>query len=530
MTTTTTIAGRYRLTGELGRGGMGVVWEAYDELLRRDVAVKEVRFPPDVSVEDRERLAERTLLEARAVAAIDTAAAVRVFDIVEQDGRPWIVMELVRGRTLTELLGEHQALDSAEVARIGLCLLEALEVAHRAGVVHRDVKPSNVIVGPDGRIALTDFGIATVDGESGDTTTGVVVGSPPYLAPERVHGGVPTPESDLWSLGATLWTAAEGRPPFRGASSFAVLDAIVHDEPPVCHRCTGALADLLLRLMDRDPAERPGYAEIREVLEEVARESRQGQAWPLEPYPTESMSGPMSGPLQESFDRTTVLGVPAASSGDGKAGPDTPLAAVARSDSRTWPLVVAFAVVLLVTAGVLAAVLRTGSGGAPSDSAGSKNRPSQQATGSTSLPQGWHRYTDPGVGWSVGLPSGWEPVTSADGIRFTDPAGGRYLQVATRYPAGSSAVGAWQDYESSFAAAHSDYRRVELTTISVPGYRDAADWEFSYVDGGADLHAVDHALVKGNRGYALFFQTHADRWDASQQLRERIFATFRPTH
>src|SRR4051794_26554953 len=229
MTTTTTIAGRYRLTGELGRGGMGVVWEAYDELLRRDVAVKEVRFPPDVSEEDRDRLADRTLLEARAVAAIDTPAAVRVFDIVEQDGRPWIVMELVRGRTLTEVLGEQQVLDSAEVARIGLCLLDALEVAHRAGVVHRDVKPSNVIVGPDGRIALTDFGIATVDGESGDTTTGVVVGSPPYLAPERVQGAAPTPESDLWSLGATLWTAAEGQPPFRGASSFAVLEAIVHD-------------------------------------------------------------------------------------------------------------------------------------------------------------------------------------------------------------------------------------------------------------------------------------------------------------
>src|SRR3954452_21802888 len=179
VSATSLLAGRYRLTSELGRGGMGVVWQAHDELLHRDVAVKEVHFPADLPPADRERLADRTLREARAVAAVETPAAVRVFDIVEQDSRPWIVMELVRGETLTARLRERSPLPAREVARIGLELLDALEVAHGAGVLHRDVKPSNVLMGADGRFALTDFGIATVDGDGGDiTTTGVIVGSP----------------------------------------------------------------------------------------------------------------------------------------------------------------------------------------------------------------------------------------------------------------------------------------------------------------------------------------------------------------
>src|SRR4051794_13496089 len=213
MTTTVfLLAERYRLCAEIGRGGLGVVWEGYDELLRREVAVKELCFPPGLAEDERERLAERTLREAQAVAAIDTAAAVRIFDVVEQDGRPWIVMEMVRGRSLTEVLGEQELLPSAEAARIGLFVLEALEAAHRVGVLHRDVKPNNVIITDDGRVALSDFGIATVDSDPEDGT-GVMVGSPLYLAPERAAGAEPTAAADLWSLGATLWTAVQGVPP-----------------------------------------------------------------------------------------------------------------------------------------------------------------------------------------------------------------------------------------------------------------------------------------------------------------------------
>ena len=205
MSTTTLLAGRYRLTGELGRGGMGVVWSAHDELLQRDVAVKEVHFPPALSPAERRELQDRTLVEARAVAAVDNPSAVRVFDIVEQDGRPWIVMELLRGRTLADAVAADGPLPEPEVARIGLSLLDALDAAHAAGILHRDVKPGNVLLTDTGRVALTDFGIATA--ADGSTTTGLVLGSPSYVAPERFAGHRSDARSDRWALGATLFTA-----------------------------------------------------------------------------------------------------------------------------------------------------------------------------------------------------------------------------------------------------------------------------------------------------------------------------------
>jgi tRNA A-37 threonylcarbamoyl transferase component Bud32 len=508
-TTTTTVAGRYTLREELGSGGMGVVWHAFDELLQRDVAVKEVRFPAGISDADRNRLAERTLNEARAVAVIDTAAAVRVFDIVEQDGRPWIVMELVRGRTLTEVLGTS-VLPSAEVARIGLCVLEALEVAHRAGVLHRDVKPSNVIVGEDGRIALTDFGIATVDGDPGDATTGVVVGTPGYLAPERARGEPATPASDLWSLGATLWTAAEGRPPYAGGSPAAVLATIAGGEPPECLHCAGPLAEVLLSLMALDPADRPEPAVVREALEAVCRDFRlqAAQANPLDPYPL--------GALPAAFDRTTLL------------EPTARSAAAPSREGRTWPLLVAFGAVLLLSAGVLTAVLQSGPS-APGGSGAAGGKRSGSAHGAAALPSGWHRYDGPD-GWSIGVPRGWQAVAEGTGVRLDDPAGGRYVEVATRFPAAASAVGAWQAQEQAFAGTHSAYQRIAIRPQSVSGARDAADWEFTYVDGGAALHALDRAIVVGRHGYAVFFQTHSDQWDASQRLRERVLSTFVAHH
>ena len=289
------VAGRYRLVGELGRGGMGVVWEAFDEVLHRAVAVKEGRVPPELPEADRAQLAGRTLREARAVAAVDTPAAVRVYDIVEQDGRPWLVMELLRGTTLSAEIAQRGPLPEPEVTRIGLALVEALEAAHGAGVLHRDVKPSNVILGVDGRVALTDFGIATIEGDSGDATTGVVLGSPSYVAPERVSGERPTAASDHWALGATLWTALEGRQPYEGATAFAVMTAVASNDAPLCTRCSPPLQQLLTSLLDRDPAQRPSLAAVRAVLE------RSGSQ-PLPPVaPTVAL------PLDEHFDRTTVL-------------------------------------------------------------------------------------------------------------------------------------------------------------------------------------------------------------------------------
>jgi serine/threonine protein kinase len=537
------IAGRYRLESEVGRGGMGLVWQAYDELLHRSVAVKEVRFPADLPAADRERLAGRTLREARAVAQVDTPAAVRVFDIVEQDGRPWIVMELVRGGTLTDLLRERSALPAAEVARIGLSVLEALEAAHAAGVLHRDVKPSNILIGDDGRVALTDFGIATVDGDSsaGDTTSGVIVGSPAYIAPERAHGHQPTAASDLWSLGATLWTAAEGRPPYEGPTAFAVMSSVTTADAPPCTRCGGPLAELLRGLMDRDPEERPTAPQVRAALTEIVDNDAETGADPADSQPTTSL-------LPLAFDRTTVLDPQADSPvspepAPAVAAPVSPPPPPARPSPapghRRFPFVAGAAVLALaVVAAVIVAVL-TQSSGKAHPSAGSRHgkasappassHPSASApasTASAALPTGWTRYTDPQLHWSIGVPPGWTRSATSSGTQFSDPAGGRYVLIATRYPAGSSAVAAWRDSERSFRASHASYQRVTLGTIQVAGAKDAADWEFTYADGGAELQALDRAEVFGTRGYAVYEQSHSDQWAASQRLFDQVMKSF----
>ena len=263
------VAGRYRLHTALGRGGMGVVWAAQDELLQRPVAVKEVRFPPTIDDEERETLRQRTMREARTAARLDHPCAVRVFDVCEDDGQPFIVMEQLTGRTLSDLIKNNGPVAPARAAEIGLCLLDALEAAHAAGIVHRDVKPGNVIVGDDGRVTLTDFGIASTAGDPSITSTGLLLGSPAYIAPERARGGPPEPRSDLWSLGATLYTAVEGRPPFDKPEAVATLAAVVTEPHTPCQRAGASLTHALDLLLDKDPETRPGPDEIRSMLEAV---------------------------------------------------------------------------------------------------------------------------------------------------------------------------------------------------------------------------------------------------------------------
>ena len=561
--TTNLVAGRYALTEQVGSGGMGVVWRGYDELLRRQVAVKELHFPPHMGDEERERLARRTLREARAVAAVDDPSAVRVFDIVEQDGRPWIVMEYLDGSTLTDLIRERGPLPADEVIRIGLSLLNALEAAHAAGVLHRDVKPSNVMIAPEGRVALTDFGIATsLDGDkdSADTTTsGVIVGSPAYMSPERARGEPPTPASDLWSLGATLWTAAEGRPPFDGPTGLATMTAVATEPPPRCARCAGPFGDLLHRLMDRDPAARPPLDAVRRELSALVATAPHRPV-PVDPYPTE--------PLPVAFDRTTALDPivrrqaaapvavtpPVAPTPSVAPAPPTRPAATppaSPAPQRSVPTgdgpkrrlgwLVGALVGLVVLAAVLAAVVLGGNGSpAPSaDKPSPHASASAQASGgseggssggsSADLPDAWHRYSNSSLGWSIGVPPGWQVRDEGDTATFTDPAGGRYARVDTRYPAGSSALGAWQEQEQSFRGSHPGYQRIRLETVSADGFRDAADWEFRYTSGGATLHALDHAVVtNGNRGYAVYVQTHDDQWSSSADLLQGFLSSFRP--
>jgi eukaryotic-like serine/threonine-protein kinase len=263
------IAGRYRLSGPIGRGAMGIVWHGRDELLARDVAVKEIQIPAQAMPADAELIYQRTLREARAAARLSHAGAVTVFDVVEENGSPWIVMELVDGRSLDRVIAEDGPLPPSAAAELGSGLIGALASAHSAGVLHRDVKPSNVLVAADGRAVLTDFGLATFAGDPGQTQTGMVVGTPGFTAPERVRGGPATPASDLWSLGATLYAAVEGRGPFdRAGGADAVTIGVAMQEAPRAPSA-GPLGAVIDALLQRDPGARPDAATTARLLAEA---------------------------------------------------------------------------------------------------------------------------------------------------------------------------------------------------------------------------------------------------------------------
>jgi hypothetical protein len=275
---------------------MGVVWAGRDEVLARAVAIKEVTPPHGLTDEQRVHLRERTLREARAAARINSRAAVTVYDVVEEDGRPWIVMELLPPRTLADVLREEGPLAEEAAARVGLRVLDALSAAHGAGVLHRDVKPANVLYDSTGQAVLTDFGIASLDGDPSMTTTGTIIGSPGYVAPERALGQSPSPASDLWSLGVLLATAVHGRSPFERDSPLATLVAGLH-EPLPKWASEGPLGPVLVGLLAKDPKERPDLATVRALLERSATSSAPATA--------------RMAPAADDAERTQALSLPA---------------------------------------------------------------------------------------------------------------------------------------------------------------------------------------------------------------------------
>ncbi|MED7925433.1 protein kinase [Nonomuraea sp. LP-02] len=297
------VSNRYRLLEPLGEGGMGVVWRAYDELLDRTVAIKEVRYA-GVGDERRAELNRRTIREARAAGRLDHPSVVVVHDVVEEDGRPWIVMQLVRSRSLAQVVREQGPLPVGQVAMIGGRVLDALRAAHATGVLHRDVKPENVLLADDGRVVLTDFGIASLEAEAGLTATGGLVGTPAYMPPERLNGEPARPESDLWSLGATLYAAVEGEPPFKRESWAATVAAVLRDQPEPPRRA-GALAPVVMGLLHRDPAGRLPAGEAARLLHEIAT----AHTTPAMPFP--APSAPFPGPAGQFSDPAGQLPGPA---------------------------------------------------------------------------------------------------------------------------------------------------------------------------------------------------------------------------
>ena len=274
------IAGRYLVLRAIGRGGMGVVWLCRDEVLGREVAVKQIGgLPGEPEVETM-----RAMREARSAAALNHPNVVAVYDVVNHDGRPWLVMEYVDGRTLAEILADEGRLPPQQVAGIGALLADALDRAHERGIVHRDVKPGNVLVDRGGRPKVSDFGIARGHGDDQLTQTGFVSGTPGYLSPELARGGDPDPASDVWALGATLYVAVEGQPPYEGRSNPLALLREIATEPPRPMQHAGALAPAIAAMMDQDPAHRWDMATAARRLGEISRgdttllEATQGSA------------------------------------------------------------------------------------------------------------------------------------------------------------------------------------------------------------------------------------------------------------
>ena len=263
------IAGRYRLQAPIGRGAMGVVWRARDQLLDRDVAVKEVKIADTLTDQERANAYQRTLREAKTAARLNHPAVVTVYDVAEDEGRPWIVMQLVNAQSLDQVLASSGPLSPRRAAEVGRQLLSALSVAHSAGVMHRDVKPSNVLLGHDDRAVLTDFGIATFQGDPKLTQTGMVMGSPGFTAPERIRGEDASPASDLWSLGATLFAAVEGHGPFeKRGGAVTTMSAIINEDAPEAPTA-GALAPVIAALLRREPADRPDAATAVRMITDV---------------------------------------------------------------------------------------------------------------------------------------------------------------------------------------------------------------------------------------------------------------------
>jgi serine/threonine protein kinase len=531
------IGGRYRLDHSIGRGGMGTVWAGRDELLDRAVAVKEVRFPAEIADAEQAELRERTLREARATARLSHPNVVTTYDVVEEDGRPWIVMELLPSRSLSTVLREDGPLPPDRVAEIGLALLAALDVSHQQGVVHRDVKPGNVLLTADGRPVLTDFGIATMAGDPSLTSTGVVLGSPAYMSPERARGQRPGPEADLWSLGATLYAAAEGRPPFDGGNSLSTLTSVIADEvesPSV----DGPLREVILGLLAKDPAARLKVAEARPLLQRAAADHGTTPT----PVLAESVRA------LDRAGRTEALPLDPPAPAEAPAAPrpgGTTYGGAARRRSGVVAAAVLLAV-LLVGAGLAAwlngrdnggnasasrstpsASSTSSAGPSTSRSSATSSAPSASSTPPSQSPSaagaGFRTYRDP-TGFSMSVPTGWVVTRDGSRVRIDEPGTTRYLLVDQTSTPKKDPAKDWQKQEKSVSRRLPNYQRLSIAPVDFRGY-PAADWQFTYA---TRTQVINRGFVVGGRGYALYLSAPRETWDQSMQVFQEAASSFQP--
>ncbi|WP_307624199.1 serine/threonine-protein kinase [Streptomyces sp. V3I7] len=545
------IAGRYRLVDSIGSGGMGRVWRAHDEVLHRAVAVKELTAALYASEDDQGMLLARTRAEARAAARINHSAVVTVHDVLEHDGRPWIVMELVEGNSLADAVKEKGRVESREAARIGLWVLRALRAAHAAGVLHRDVKPGNVLLGRDGRVLLTDFGIAQIEGDTTITRTGEVVGSVDYLAPERVRGHDPGPASDLWALGATLYTAVEGRSPFRRTSPLSTMQAVVEEEAETPQHA-GALGPVITALLRKDPAQRPDAARTELMLAEAAegRRSSTAQAY----VPTQQV-GPRPGERSAAEGGHAGPGAahgPAYGQGAPAYRPEAATPAVPaqfadlaaaprrsrRARLRKLAAVVAVSAIVGGGAAVASQMLDLGRWGvgaqaspSPSVSQSASDTVSSPSEPSGTVPDSWVPRSDP-MGFRLSLPKGWKrSVYGVQGdlkqVDYTPDGGKHLVRIAIDgSPDFASPLQHQQDLEQQLHRLV-DYRRVAMEENT---YRDRKGslWENTWTALRKDppyvagpYHAIEQSYVsREGVEYVIYMASPAQDWaQTSRQFR-----------
>jgi tRNA A-37 threonylcarbamoyl transferase component Bud32 len=512
------IADRYRLAESIGRGGMGRVWRAQDEVLHRAVAVKELTAALYVSESDQAVLLARTRAEARAAARISHSAVVTVHDVLEHDGRPWIVMELVEGRSLADAVKEEGRIEPTEAARIGLWVLRALRAAHTAGVLHRDVKPGNVLLGREGRVLLTDFGIAQIEGDSTITRTGEVVGSVDYLAPERVRGHDPGPASDLWALGATLYNAVEGRSPFRRTSPISTMQAVVEEEAPEPVHA-GALAPVIAALLRKDPASRPGAAEAERMLTAAAEGRLPDVTQPYVPA--------QAGPRQE-----TAAASPTSTTTPYPQGPYGSTRRPRRR--RTLALVVVLAA--LIGGGTAVGIQQWQA--REQHSADPTPTPTATKTSGT-LPDGWVRHDDP-YGFSIALPGPeWQRTEfdEATGqVDFSPDGGEHFFRIAVDpTPDFDDPYEHQRDLEEQVKGLV-DYHRVSMKE-NIYRDRPGALWEYTWTAQDNDdvktrpgpRRAIDQMYItRDGVEYAIYASGPAADWPTIREQFDTVLRSWRP--
>ncbi|MGW0949340.1 serine/threonine-protein kinase [Streptomyces sp. NPDC002623] len=511
------IAGRYRLEARLGRGGMGVVWRATDQLLGRRVAVKELTQDDTLSAEEARGRRDRTLREARAVAQLSHPHIIVVHDVVEDGERPYIVMELIDGGSLADRIAAQGPIDPAEAARIGIALLGALRAAHTAGVLHRDIKPANVLLERDSdRVVLTDFGIAQVAGATTLTETGSFVGSPEYTAPERMSGARTGAESDLWSLGALLCTALSGESPFRRDSLGGILHAVVFAEirtPPQA----APLLPVVRGLLERDPDRRLGVAEAERLLRAFLDTGRTPAPVSSGYTPTQA-DLPRPRPEPPARERSTrgVLvaallvaamagaGVSAAAlllngDGDGDGGrtpaSSAPPTAGSASGSST---------------GGTTSPSPTGSSAlsptaTPTSSPSPSPSPSLTATRTPSVPSGYRVADDP-AGFALAVPDGFTRVPQGERVFYMSPGQVFRLGIKVSDPPSDGPLGVMRRAAAKGPDTNPGYHDGRVTETTHGG-RPAALWQFTWNGFSAaegPRHTYDLCWEEGGRLYDVW--------------------------